>query len=58
MVSSDSYPDDPLSRSGSAQRDAAPQRRPWQVPVVEDLPPLRDLTLQSGAAVPGDESIF
>ena len=29
-------------------------RRPWTVPRVEELPRMTDLTLQSGAEIPGD----
>lgn len=38
---------------------AAPvtQRR-WKKPVVEDLPPLSDLTLQTGSSIGGGESVF
>ncbi len=33
--------------------DAGRKRRPWTVPEVEALPPLTELTLQSGGAIPG-----
>lgn len=34
------------------------KRRPWTSPKVEDLPPLRDLTLQTGLPIGGGESVF
>jgi hypothetical protein len=33
-------------------------RRPWRPPKIEDLPPLTDLTLQTGSPIGGDQSIF
>jgi hypothetical protein len=32
----------------------AARRRPWVRPVLEELPPLTRLTLQSGGPIPGD----
>ncbi len=29
------------------------RRRPWVEPAVEELPPLTDLTLQTGGSIPG-----
>ena len=34
-------------------RDAAPARRPWTAPRVDDLPRLTELTLVTGGAIPG-----
>lgn len=32
--------------------------RPWTAPQLEELPPLRDLTLATGSGIDGDESVF
>lgn len=36
----------------------ADDRRVWVRPRLEELPPLRELTLQTGGGVGGDESVF
>lgn len=44
----------------AAEPDAgeAVGRRPWTPPAVEALPPLKELTLQTGDPIGGSESVF
>lgn len=46
---------DPRSRppAGGDERPPA-SRRPWTPPALEELPPLTDLTLQTGSEIEGD----
>jgi hypothetical protein len=40
-------------------RDDEPATRmPWRPPTIEKLPPLTDLTLQTGSPIPGGEGLF
>jgi hypothetical protein len=49
---------DPTHRANHlpSPADAPPAacRRPWVSPLLEELPPLTRLTLQSGGPIPGD----
>lgn len=38
--------------------EPADEKQPWVSPELEELPPLRDLTLQTGSGIGGDESVF
>ncbi|MFQ5530256.1 MAG: hypothetical protein ACE5FP_07885 [Gemmatimonadota bacterium] len=47
----------PLDPHTPAIRDETAEsgpRRSWKPPLVEDLPPLTELTLSTGAPIPGD----
>jgi hypothetical protein len=35
------------------ERPDARRKRPWSAPALEELPPLNELTLQSGDPIPG-----
>lgn len=35
---------------------ASNARRPWTAPAIVDLPPLRELTLQTGTGIPGGDT--
>ncbi|HEX7049910.1 MAG TPA: hypothetical protein VF188_06820 [Longimicrobiales bacterium] len=39
--------------TGQGDRDGSDARRPWMPPQLEALPPLSELTLQTGNAIPG-----
>ena len=43
----------PSSDDRRADVDQAPKRRTWKPPIVEELPRLTDLTLQTGSAIVG-----
>ena len=45
-----------MQSSSDAASPAVQQRRPWTPPAVESLPPLRDLTLQTGGGIPGGDT--
>lgn len=45
-------------RTGSRTRNGEDGPRPWIKPTVEELPPLRNLTLATGSGIGGDESVF
>lgn len=53
-----------MKKKPEPQHPPAPQdqdnrsRRPWSRPTIKDLPPLKDLTLQTGGAIGGGESVF
>jgi hypothetical protein len=39
---------------GTESHPKAPTRRPWIAPRVDELPRLTELTLQTGAGIPGE----
>jgi len=49
---------DHLTGPGPDERRQPAPRGRWSPPEVEDLPPLKDLTLQTGDPLDGDESLF
>lgn len=51
--------DEMTDSTAAAKSPAEPARRkPWVTPAVTDLPPLQNLTLQTGAPIGGSQSVF
>ena len=49
-------PESPLTPDAGRPDDASTPRLPWQPPALVDLPPLANLTLQTGAPITGTGS--
>ncbi len=49
---------DQTSTPSSAVRDASSMRKAWIAPSVTELPKLKNLTLQTGGSVGGNQSVI